>query len=379
VRALDRAAALCAGALSGEFSVLAECRELAARAATPREEFAAAVQRAAQALVQRLVAAEGELPLAGDDVLCPLLDEVQPLLAPFDAAQLPSVQAAAVRRRATHELAQRLPGYRAVPAAAPRTPGARLSAKDWQAWPALQRSDVDDLTGYPRLVVHEATGIVLVLIPAGQFVMGSPPEEPGRKDDEVQHPRAIRRAFYLGETEVTQGQWNESMGANPSADRSPVDNHLHPVTRVGVGLCTSFVGKAGGELRLPSEAEWEYACRAGTTTTYWFGDVWAHRADAGCFERESTLAVGKTGPNPWGLRGMLGGVWELCGDSLTSYPGQGDERPVLGAKSEDRVVRGGSYQDTDAPAACRSAKRGGIGPEEAGGRHGLRVARSLPD
>ena len=115
------------------------------------------------------------------------------------------------------------------------------------------------VSGNWNRIEHIQSGIVLVLVPAGEFVMGSPRDEEERGDDETQHPVRIEQPFYMGVTEVTQAQWEKVMGSNPSRFQSPGN----PVEQVSWDDCQTFVQKAGGGLRLPSEAEWEYACQIG--------------------------------------------------------------------------------------------------------------------
>ena len=206
---------------------------------------------------------------------------------------------------------------------------------------------------HPKRMVHDATGIALVYIPAGEFLMGSPETEQGRHPDEKQHRRVIRCAFYLGETEVTQGQWKKVMGNNPSYFKG--DERL-PVEQVSWDDCQQFVGRAGGALRLPSEAEWEYACRAGTTTRYWNGDTKADLSRAGWYSSNSdarTHVVGGKAANAFGLYDVHGNVWEWCQDAYAAYPVTGSEAPKQG--DGVRVVRGGGWVDDS--GYCRAANR----------------------
>ncbi|MDI9402319.1 MAG: SUMF1/EgtB/PvdO family nonheme iron enzyme [Limnohabitans sp.] len=221
-------------------------------------------------------------------------------------------------------------------------------------------------TGLPWKIRHEKTGIVLVLCPPGEFMMGSPAAEAGRSDVEIQHRRTIRRAFYLSETEVTQEVWQKAMGANPSRFRGATN----PVEMVSWDDCQRFCAAMG--LRLPSEAEWEYACRAGTTGAY-AGDLgsmaWCKDNSGG-----STHPVAAKKANPWGFHDMHGNVWEWCEDAYGPYPSNGatEEAATIGA---ERVLHGGSWNSFT--GSGRSSYRGRIAPHNTsnyGG--GFRVAKT---
>ncbi len=218
--------------------------------------------------------------------------------------------------------------------------------------------------GYADRVIHQATGIELIFIPAGSFTMGS-------KDRNVSsnvlpaHPVTIARPFYIGKTEVTNGQYRRFIQANPDydgeADTDP-DYELYllhfknksvmsaqddyPVVWVSWHNATAFCKWAG--LQLPSEAQWEYACRAGTTTQYSFGDgeenlheyAWADLA-AG----HRTHPVATKRPNPWGLYDMHGNVWEWCADDYVyQYHGApSDGSPRRDPHAMTKSLRGGSW------------------------------------
>ena len=227
-------------------------------------------------------------------------------------------------------------------------------------------STADEITGYPKRVVHAQTGIEMVLIPAGEFTMGSPANEVGRSEDEKQHLRAIRKPFYIGVTEVTQTQWQNVMGNNPSKFKG---DGL-PVERVSWEDCQQFVQKAGNGMRLPSEAEWEYACRAGSSSPFSFGanitpqqvnynGGYPYNGAAEGLDRERAVPVGSLPANAWGLHEMHGNVWEWCQDVYAAYPDRGTEAPNSDS-GPYRVARGGSWRA--AADGCRSAVRNGSSP-----------------
>jgi sulfatase modifying factor 1 len=172
------------------------------------------------------------------------------------------------------------------------------------------------------------------------------------------------------------------MGSNPS--RFTASDAL-PVETVSWNDCQEFVRKAGGGLRLPSEAEWEYACRAGSTSPFSFGATITPQqanydgnlpyggASKGLY-REQTVAAGSLPANAWGLHEMHGNVWEWCEDGYAAYPADGTAAPAPGAGA--RVLRGGSWGSY--AGYCRAAFRTGIVPVYRSGDVGLRLARTLP-
>jgi formylglycine-generating enzyme required for sulfatase activity len=235
--------------------------------------------------------------------------------------------------------------------------------------------------------VTNSIGMKLRLIPAGEFMMGSPRTDSGRIDNETQHRVSITKPFYLGVTEVTQEQYQKVMGTNPSRFQEP----QNPVETVFWADAVEFCRKlsampaektAGHVYRLPTEAEWEYACRAGTTTVYGFGDDASRLGDYGWFDGNTeesdskTHPVGEKKPNAWGLYDMHGGVYEWCQDWYGSYPRSGSARtdPTGAASGDTRVVRGGSWNSS--ARICRSAYRDAFMPDYRVYLLGFRVLRS---
>jgi len=230
--------------------------------------------------------------------------------------------------------------------------------------------------------VTNSIGMKLQLIPAGEFMMGSPGTESDRSDNETQHRVSITKPFYLGVTEVTQEQYQKVMGTNPSQFKGP----QNPVEQVSWADAVEFCGKlsampaektAGHVYRLPTEAEWEYACRSGTTTAYSFGDDASRLGDYGWFEGNSELSthpVGEKKPNAWGLYDMHGNVWEWCQDRYGDYPSGSATDPTGATSGSLRVFRGGSWFFN--AWICRSADRCRFAPGFRSLSLGFRVLRS---
>ena len=199
----------------------------------------------------------------------------------------------------------------------------------------------------------------MVLIPAGKFMMGSPESEVGRKENETQHEVTLTKPFYMGKYEVTQEQWQAVMGNNPSRTKGA----KLPVTNVSWNDCQDYIkklnAKTNGGYRLPSEAEWEYACRAGTKTAYSFGNS-ITKSDVS-FGKDSTMVVGSYKTNFFGLYDMHGNVLEFCQDWFESYPVGSETDPQGPPMGQAKVVRGGSYHKNTNPLFTRSAMRFGAG------------------
>ncbi len=223
----------------------------------------------------------------------------------------------------------------------------------------------------------------LVRIPPGEFMMGSPEGKKARRDREgPQHRVRIAKPFYMGKCEVTQGQWRAVMGQNPShftgSDDLPVDGVNWEDCQA---FCRKVSAKVGMSIRLPSEAEWEYACRAGTQTRYSYGDsMHPELSQHGWYDANSdgkTHPVGRLKPNPWGLYDMHGNVWEWCQDvyhkAYDGAPADGSAWVSGGNEGSSRVIRSGCWYDYH-ERACSSANRGGLEPFVRGRYFGLRVA-----
>jgi formylglycine-generating enzyme required for sulfatase activity len=244
----------------------------------------------------------------------------------------------------------------------------------------------------PPRVITNSIGMKLALIPAGEFVMGSPPTEAGRNADEgPQHRVTISRPFYMGVFEVTQEQYEQITHRNPSRfNRSNGGGPNHPVETVSWNDAVEFCRKlsalaserrAGRVYRLPTEAEWEYAARAGTSSPYFYDvskmdDYAWHTGNSG----GKTHEVGRRQPNPWGLYDISGNVWEWCADYKENYPDAGLAVDPSGPKTgSSRVFRGGCWMSSRREW-LRTAHRSlfGVGPERAQANIGFRVVCDAP-
>jgi len=227
-----------------------------------------------------------------------------------------------------------------------------------------------------------------VYIKPGSFMMGSPSSESKREDDETRHRVTLTKGFYMQTTEVTQGQWKKIMGSNPSDFKSCGDNC--PVEDVSWYDSKDFIQKLnqrsrGNKYRLPTEAEWEYSARAGTTTPFNTGKCLStsqanydgNYPYTGCSKgeyRKTTVSVASFSPNAWGLYDMHGNVWEWCQDWYGEYPTSSVTDPTGPISGSFRVLRGGSWHDY--ARGCRSANRYGSYPDFADYRIGFRLAVS---
>ncbi len=220
----------------------------------------------------------------------------------------------------------------------------------------------------------------MVLIPAGEFLMGSPDsDKDAQYTERPQHRVRITKPFYLGKYPVTQEQWEAVMGNNPSGFKGP----KNPVEQVGWDDCQQFLKrlnrKVGGAMfQLPTEAQWEYACRAGSTTRYCFGNDASGLGQYAWYGENSggnTHPVGQKKPNAWGLYDMHGNVWEWCQDWYESgfYARSPTDDPTVGGTESVHVIRGGDWY-FDA-GYCRSAVRSEFERWYQGNFLGLRVSR----
>ncbi|MGA1400179.1 MAG: SUMF1/EgtB/PvdO family nonheme iron enzyme, partial [Phycisphaerales bacterium] len=236
-------------------------------------------------------------------------------------------------------------------------------------------------TGLPWRVRDNRTQIEMLLVPAGTFVMGcSPSLQSGCAGDENPiHQVILTRPFYLGRYEVTQAEWTALMGTNPSSFQGQADSPQRPVENISWNRMTQF--KAASGLRLPTEAEWEYACRAGTQTAYHNSSSDAALLNevawfSGNNSPGGTKAVGQKLANAWGFHDMHGNVHEWCEDwySETYYASSPAVDPPGPEGGTFKVHRGGSW--TSSALWVSSYDRGRAGSTIAEDRIGVRLART---
>ncbi|MDZ7667058.1 MAG: formylglycine-generating enzyme family protein [Desulfotignum sp.] len=239
----------------------------------------------------------------------------------------------------------------------------------------------------PKKQITNSIGMEFVLIPSGSFSMGSPEGEPGRSLGEIQHPVNLTRPFYMQTTEVTQEQWMALMSTNPSSNK--VCGKGCPVEQVSWNDVQEFIQKLNqkegtDKYRLPTEAEWEYACRAGSTEAFPNGGI----TELGCGRDPNLVAIGwycgnsnnkvqpvaRKKPNSWGLYDMVGNVHEWCQDWFGVYPYDEVTNPKGPHSGSYRVMRGGVWYS---PARdCRSASRFGSPPHYKFRHIGFRLAKT---
>lgn len=228
-------------------------------------------------------------------------------------------------------------------------------------------------------------------IPAGAFTMGSPECEAYRRPDENQAQVQITKPFAIGRTVVTQGQWRAVVGTEPwrfeNIDQGQCCDDFPAIcvnwyaADLFCQTLTDLEHETGRltvkqSYRLPTEAEWEYACRAGTTTAYSFGDSPQQLKEYAWFDGNSGRKLHKVAakrPNSWGLCDMCGSVWEWCADWYSEVLSGGDD-PVGPPAGSCRVRGGGAFDY--GPSDCRSASRYYVTPEYRSGTRGFRVVRS---
>lgn len=250
----------------------------------------------------------------------------------------------------------------------------------WESWtevvvPAEGAAVVDQplgpSTSFYRAVTDTTrpTPILdMVWIEPGTFMMGSPASEVGRSADETLHEVTLSQGFYLGRYELTQGSYLEVVGTNPS---SPANSTL-PVNLLKWSDATNYchlltlreqeAGRlpANWKYVLPTEAQWEYACRAGTSTRFGYGDdtsQYIELQNYAWYDSSQMQPVGQKLPNPWGLYDMHGNVSELCADWYGNYPASSVTDPQGPATGVQHVARGGSWVNAFSPQNCRSAAR----------------------
>src|SRR5262245_54133152 len=260
----------------------------------------------------------------------------------------------------------------------PRKPVAKPTARPARQITSNRASDTPRKPVAKPAARRGAPEIEMVLVHGGSFMMGSPDNENGHSDKEKPRHRVTAQAFYIGKYEVTQAQWRAVMGDNPShfkGDDLPVENVSWNEAK---DFCRRLSEMTGAKYRLPTEAEWEYACRARTEGPYagdldaiaWYGNILEIK----------TRPVGRKQPNAFGIYDMHGNVWEWCEDdwhkSYANAPGDGSAWVDKPSRGSYRVVRGGDWNDN--AVICRSANRSAEAPaNRLAAFLGFRVARAV--
>jgi formylglycine-generating enzyme required for sulfatase activity len=241
---------------------------------------------------------------------------------------------------------------------------------------------IDQPQGKAEVFVEDlgnGISLTMVKIPGGEFLMGSPASEKEHRDSEIPQHLVKVPEFYLGQTLITQSQWQQLLGSNPSHFTG--DGKL-PVEQVSwldtQEFCQKLFQRTQHEYRLPSEAEWEYACRAGTTTPYYFGEKITDKLANYGRQRIKTTPVGEFPPNAFGLYDLHGNTWEWCLDYWhENYQGApSDGSAWLSNDKVGRIMRGGSWDIY--PRLCRSATRGPDTPDFRRFFIGFRVVCEMP-
>jgi formylglycine-generating enzyme required for sulfatase activity len=233
-------------------------------------------------------------------------------------------------------------------------------------------------TGLPWRVRDNGTGIEMLLVPPGTFQMGcimGSNQYGCYSWEQPVHQVTLTNAFYLGRYEVTQSQWVARMGSNPSSFQGQSDSPNRPVEQVSWNTIQGYLNATG--FRLPTEAEWEYACRAGTQTPFYNGSTDDSTVGALAWyalnSGSHTHAIGGKRANAFGFHDMLGNVWEWVSDWYGGYPADAQTNPAGPASAPTRVVRGGSWSNSD---DVRSSYRFNGSPTNSFYNFGFRVARN---
>ena len=259
-----------------------------------------------------------------------------------------------------------------------------IPAGDKDVYGNLIHKGTDEKTGMPKEIRHKTTGIHLVLIAPDSFRMGSKNED----NEKPAHKVTITKPFYLGKYEVNQAEWFEAMNSKPWRNEKNAGRvTTASVNHVTWNKCQEFLVKlnqssglkSGMRFALPTEAQWEYACRAETTTKYYFGDDASKLGDYAWWtentrrvNKEYAHPVGKKKPNAFGLYDMHGNVWEWCQDWYGDYQSTSAIDPSGPTGGKYRVMRGGGWLGT--ASGCRSAYRWVDHPTKRDGHYGFRVS-----
>jgi len=243
----------------------------------------------------------------------------------------------------------------------------------------------EDRFGLWMTLIYQNAKQTFRWIEPGAFMMGSPETELGRYDRETQHEVTLTQGYWLADSACTQALWLAVTGDNPSRFKDDANN---PVEQISWNDADKFIHQInqsviGLDARLPTEAEWEYACRAGTATPFSLGENmtpdqvnydgnYPYAGGAKGLYREKTVPVKSLPPNPWGLHEMHGNVWEWCQDRFAAFDAMPQTDPLGPETGADRVLRGGSWLYHG--RYVRSAHRGRLEPDGRGSNFGFRLA-----
>jgi len=268
-----------------------------------------------------------------------------------------------------NDIAEAIGWYRNAAGRENEKASARLAKMVEDAYGTNAVTSVVDQHYEDSLILPGGHKIEMIYCPPGEFLMGSPLIEEGREDDEVQHRVKITTGFWLGKYPITQEQWECVMGNNPSFPKGL----KCPVNAVSWNDCQEFLrrvnGLAGCQAKLPTEAEWEYACRAGTRTAFQWGNSFdgsqmccrGYGSSSNNGELpDSPMPVDRYAPNAWGFYDMSGNVSEWCEDWYAEYKGAATD-PTGPTSGMQRVLRGGCIEV--AVSCCRSAARSKASPD----------------
>jgi uncharacterized protein (TIGR02996 family) len=258
----------------------------------------------------------------------------------------------------------------------------RLDHPQWPAWEERLRSLWGDGVETCQPLRAGPLGVEFVLIPPGEFWMGARDHEQwSNGNEQPRHRVTLTRGFWMARTTVTRGQWNRLMAVEylDGDEALPIDRATFHLAEQ---FCRRYGERAGTACRLPTEAEWEYACRACTATSFCSGEGKDALRRVGWCSYDGkwdgsggVTPVGQFSPNSWGLYDMHGNVWEWCSDWLGDYPAGAVTDPIGESSIDQRVIRGGSWRG--GPWFCRSAERWSLAPDVEASNNGLRLVLEL--
>ena len=259
----------------------------------------------------------------------------------------------------------------------------------------MVKAPVSDSNGWAAEIRHKLTGIEMVYVGPGEFIMGSPSSETSRQKDETPHKVKLTKGYYIGKYSVTQGQWEKIMGGNPSSFKDSGKDA--PVEMVSWNDCQLLCKKIGYGFRLPTEAEWEFASRGGNMSKGFIYSGSDNLDEVGWYYENSgdrrlsdsswnfqklksnncrPHSVAQKKPNELGIYGMSGNVSEWCSDWYGDYPSELITDPSGALSGSTKVFRCGGWYNT--AEYCRVARRTGAAPDYRGNDIGFRLAMDIP-